>query len=177
MTLPFTLPDWMPWWAALIVIVPVVLFALAFLFMPFSVFGVKGRLESVEARLDEIQGEIRSLALRLPERLERYERDPRAIEPMPRRWADDDRPPIPPARPLRDDGDRMPARRADEYVAPPRPARDEPDRLRRMADYDGPPPIPPAPYDRPVEDRAPPPPTRRVDPSRGGRAEPRFGPR
>ena len=38
-----------------------------FLFMPFSVFGVKSRLEAIEARLDEIQGEIRSLSLRLPE--------------------------------------------------------------------------------------------------------------
>ena len=183
MTLPFTLPDWMPWWAALVVIVPVVLFALAFLFMPFSVFGVKGRLESVEARLDEIQGEIRSLALRLPERLERYERDPRAIEPSPRRWADDDRPPIPPAaRPTRDDGDRL--RRMAEFDVPPapsrRPVRDEPDRApppRREVDYDAPPPIPPAPYGRPIEDRAPPSPDRRVDPARGGRAEPRFGPR
>ncbi len=43
------------------------LFALAFLAMPFSVFGLKGRLDGVEARLDEIQREIRSLALRLPE--------------------------------------------------------------------------------------------------------------
>jgi hypothetical protein len=67
MPIPFTFPDWMPWWLQLITVVVVVLFALAFLFMPFSVFGVKSRLEAVEARLDEIQGEIRSLALRLPE--------------------------------------------------------------------------------------------------------------
>ena len=40
---------------------------LAFLFMPFSVIGVKSRLEGIEARMDELQGEIRSLALRLPE--------------------------------------------------------------------------------------------------------------
>ncbi len=135
MTLPFTLPDWVPWWVSLVVIVPAILFVLAFLFMPFSVFGVKGRLEGVEARLDEIQGEIRSLALRLPERLERYERDPR-VEPAPRRWAaDEERPPIPPAPYGRD--------------------------MR----------------EREIEDRPPPPPNRRVDPSRGGRAEPRLGPR
>ncbi len=48
-------------------LVPALLYALAFLFMPFSVLGVKGRLDAIEARLDEIQGEIRSLALRLPE--------------------------------------------------------------------------------------------------------------
>jgi hypothetical protein len=67
MPIPFTFPDWMPWWLQLIAVVVAILFGLAFLFMPFSVFGVKSRLEAVEARLDEIQGEIRSLALRLPE--------------------------------------------------------------------------------------------------------------
>jgi hypothetical protein len=48
-------------------LVPALLYALAFLFMPFSVIGVKSRLDIIEARLDEIQGEIRSLALRLRE--------------------------------------------------------------------------------------------------------------
>jgi hypothetical protein len=67
MTLPFALPDWLPWWVPLLLVVPALLYALAFLFMPFSVIGVKGRLDVVEARLDEIQGEIRSLALRLRE--------------------------------------------------------------------------------------------------------------
>ena len=67
MTLPFTLPDWLPWWVPIVLLVPALLYALAFLFMPFSVIGVKTRLEVIEARLDEIQGEIRHLALRLPE--------------------------------------------------------------------------------------------------------------
>ena len=67
MTLPFTLPDWLPWWVPILFLVPALLYALAFLFMPFSVIGVKSRLEAVEARLDEIQGEIRHLSLRLPE--------------------------------------------------------------------------------------------------------------
>jgi hypothetical protein len=67
MTLPFSLPDWLPWWVPLLLLVPAMLYVLAFLFMPFSVIGVKGRLEVIEARLDEIQGEIRSLALRLRE--------------------------------------------------------------------------------------------------------------
>lgn len=129
MTLPFALPDWVPWWVSIVVIVPVVLFVLAFLLMPFSVFGVKGRLEGVEARLDEIQGEIRSLALRLPER--GADTDWRQSEPDSRGWAET-RPPIPPAA---------------------RPAR-----LAEM-------------------DRPAPPPTRRIDPSRGSRSEPRFDPR
>jgi hypothetical protein len=67
MTLPFTLPDWLPWWVPIILLVPALLYALAFLFMPFSVIGVKGRLDVMEARLDELQGEIRRLALRMPE--------------------------------------------------------------------------------------------------------------
>ena len=67
MTFPPTLPDWLPWWLALAIAVPVAIYVLALLAMPFSVFGVKGRLEGVEARLDEIQGEIRALSLRLRE--------------------------------------------------------------------------------------------------------------
>ncbi len=66
MTLPFALPDWVPWWLPLVLLLPALLYALAFLFMPFSVIGVKSRLEVIEARLDELQNEIRHLALRLP---------------------------------------------------------------------------------------------------------------
>lgn len=67
MTLPFALPDWLPWWVRLVLLIPTLLYLLAFLFMPFSVIGVKGRLDVLEARLDELQNEIRHLALRLPE--------------------------------------------------------------------------------------------------------------
>src|SRR5882757_1517881 len=66
MNMPFALPDWVPWWVPLVLLVPALLYALAFLFMPFSVLGVKTRLEVIEARLDEIQQEIRHVALRLP---------------------------------------------------------------------------------------------------------------
>lgn len=64
---PLPLPDWFPWWVQLAILIAALLFGLMFLLMPFAVFGVKGRLDLMEARLDEIQGEIRSLALRLPE--------------------------------------------------------------------------------------------------------------
>ena len=67
MNLPFPVPDWLPWWALLLVVVPALLYVLAFLFMPFSVIGVKGRIDVLEARLDEIQHEIRQLSLRMPE--------------------------------------------------------------------------------------------------------------
>jgi hypothetical protein len=97
MTLPFTLPDWAPPWVGFVLLVVAGLFCLAFLLMPFSVFGLKGRLDAVEARLDEIQGEIRSLVLRLPEpRRAEYEVE---AEP-PRRWTEQpNRPPIPPRTP------------------------------------------------------------------------------
>ena len=45
MQLPFTLPDWAPPWVGFVIIVVGVLFLLAFLLMPFNVFGLKGRLD------------------------------------------------------------------------------------------------------------------------------------
>lgn len=81
------LPDWVPMWVHAVILCLAAVLGLAFVLLPFSVFGTKARLEAIEARLDEIQGEIRSLALRLPE--------PVAAD------ADPDyapaRPPIPPA--------------------------------------------------------------------------------
>jgi len=64
MTLPFTLPDWLPGWAFLLLALPVLLYALAFALMPFSVFGVKARLEAMETQLNEIHDELRGLAWR-----------------------------------------------------------------------------------------------------------------
>jgi hypothetical protein len=123
MTLPFTLPDWLPWWVPIILLVPALLYALAFLFMPFSVIGVKGRLEVIEARLDEIQGEIRHLALRLPESVHATDYGEfYAPVPVDRRAPPPviTRPPIPPAaHELEDDQPRD---------VPLRATRREPDR-------------------------------------------------
>lgn len=92
MTSPLPLPDWVPWWVHLAILLAVLFVGLMYLLMPFSVFGTKSRLESIEARLDEIQGEIRSLALRLPETsLDEPEDDPRLRARGPYR------PPIPPS--------------------------------------------------------------------------------
>ena len=44
----FAFPDWVPWWVPMVLLVPALLYALAFLFMPFSVLGVKTRLEVIE---------------------------------------------------------------------------------------------------------------------------------
>lgn len=54
----------LPDWVGLILLMLLAVAVLAFLAMPFSVFGVKARLEQIEAQLDEIQTELRSLALR-----------------------------------------------------------------------------------------------------------------
>ena len=101
MTLPFALPDWLPWWVPIVLLVPALLYVLAFLFMPFSVIGVKSRLEVIEARLDEIQGEIRHLSLRLPEtrRAADYDEiyDPESSPAQRRSDPVANRPPIPPA--------------------------------------------------------------------------------
>jgi hypothetical protein len=96
----FAFPDWVPWWVPMVLLVPALLYALAFLFMPFSVLGVKTRLEVMESRLDEIQQEIRHLALRLPvgPREVDFEDVYAPIQQASRRESPtSDRPPIPPA--------------------------------------------------------------------------------
>jgi hypothetical protein len=101
MTLPFTLPDWVPWWVPLVVMIPALLYALAFLFMPFSVIGLKGRMDVLEARMDEIHHELRLLILRLPEVGGHVDYDeiyhPETTSEAVRRAPVVTRPPIPPA--------------------------------------------------------------------------------
>jgi hypothetical protein len=117
MTSPIALPDWLPWWVPILVLVPLGLYLLAFLIMPFSVLGVKARLESIDARLDEIQGEIRMLSLRLPEPGARAEDG--FAPPSPNRPV---RPPIPPAAPARS----FKEEEARRFERPARPRREEP---------------------------------------------------
>lgn len=62
--MPFALPDWMPTWMFLLLAVPVLLYALAFLLMPFSVFGVKARIESLEAQIESLHDEVRMMSMR-----------------------------------------------------------------------------------------------------------------
>lgn len=78
-TLP--LPDWIPWWGQLAIIVVAILFGLAFLMVPFAVFGLKGRLDFLEAQLDDIHAELRMLAMRLPDLDHRPVR-PKEAEPV-----------------------------------------------------------------------------------------------
>ena len=99
MTLPFAVPDWLPWWVPTILLVLGLLWLLAFLLVPFSVIGLKTRADGLEARLDEIQAEIRRLTLRLPDPARPVEFDElyAAPPPEPSRRAPSSRPPIPPA--------------------------------------------------------------------------------
>ncbi len=55
----------LPDWVGLVLLLLIGLVILAYLLMPFSVFGVKGRLDGIEAQLDEIQAELRALAMRM----------------------------------------------------------------------------------------------------------------
>ena len=137
MTMPFTLPPWLPWWVPILVLVPAILYGLLFLLMPFSVIGLKGRLDVIEARLDEVQHEIRTLSLRLGEPSRHYRPDEDAYDtnPLPRAPAAPPagrRPPVPPAPdPYRYDDEPEPQpdprqrpMRAERFE--PRPPRAEP---------------------------------------------------
>jgi hypothetical protein len=62
--MPFTLPDWMPAWIFLLLAVPVLLYVLAFLLMPFSVLGVKARIEALEAQIESLHDELRMMSMR-----------------------------------------------------------------------------------------------------------------
>jgi hypothetical protein len=55
----------LPEWTGVAALLALLLVGLAYLLMPFSVFGVKGRLDALEAQLDEIRDEIRGLSIRL----------------------------------------------------------------------------------------------------------------
>jgi len=99
MSMPFSFPDWVPWWVPIVLLVPALLYALAFLFMPFSVLGVKSRLEAIEARLYEIHQEMRILAGEIPGA--RHEMDFEDVygpvaQPGRQEPQLSDRPPIPP---------------------------------------------------------------------------------
>lgn len=55
----------LPDWAALVLLIIGLTILLAWVLMPFSVFGVKGRIEALEARLEVMHDELRQLNARL----------------------------------------------------------------------------------------------------------------
>jgi len=77
LTLPFTLPPWLPTWAFLLLAVAVLFYALLVFIMPFSTFGLKYRFDRLENQLEDIQEELRQLNARKPARQTRpLEDDP-----------------------------------------------------------------------------------------------------
>ncbi len=134
----------MPWWIQLAILMVAILFGFALLMMPFAVFGLKSRLELIEAQLEDIHAELRMLATRLPDLARRTarpaEQEPVADEIMPRPRPARPRPqpvPVPPVLPeaLPPDVPRRPRDSddwsdtspfADETVAPRRPLRATP---------------------------------------------------
>lgn len=124
MNLPLIVPDWLPWWVPVLLLIPILLYILAFLFMPFSVIGLKGRLDVLEAHLDELHQEIRHLALRLPDAGRHVDFDELyAPEPIPEppRKRPVVRPPIPPAPP---ELEREQAEEPEQAAPAPRPRRE-----------------------------------------------------
>lgn len=205
MTLPFPVPDWLPWWAPMAILVPLLIYALVFFVMPFSVFGLRGRLEAIEARIDALHVELRTLVLRLPENPDEIDY---TLPPVHR--PERSRPPIPPAAPY--PGGPYPTRQAappdPPYYNPPPPPAPMPEAMpaplqrvrapepqrgwRQSANYGDAPPPPPPPAPRTVRierplggwdearrrPAAPPPaltPAPRAEPPGEGRVEPRLG--
>ena len=141
MTLPFSLPVWIPGWLALAIAVPALLWFLAFLMVPFSVFGVKARLEALEGELESLHEDLRIMQMRAagvistPVRpmdsyddvphfgqLKRGRTPPEAEEPQAPR-----RPPIPTPEPRGfAPRDVQASRERPSPPAPPRPRRTEP---------------------------------------------------
>lgn len=132
MNLPFTLPVWMPGWLFLILAVVILLWGLAFLLVPFSVIGLKARLEALESQVESMHEDLRVMAMRasgaLPpaaRHLEAYEDVPfntfKRGRPAP---AEQDRAPIPTPTPS--------SPRAHERLTPLPPSSTRPRREPRL---------------------------------------------
>jgi hypothetical protein len=70
MNLPFSLgtlplPAWLPAWAPAVLLVPIGLYVLLALLVPFGTFGVKSRLDDIEVQLDEVRADVREILQRL----------------------------------------------------------------------------------------------------------------
>ncbi|MBM9402385.1 hypothetical protein JUN65_12410 [Gluconacetobacter azotocaptans] len=134
--MPFPFSDWMPWWLQLALLIGGALFAFVWLLMPFAVFGLKGRLDAIALQLEDLQAELRVLALPPEDRRSAMPAPPRAapapvVEPVPV-----------PARPAEPP---VGGRASGAYAPrPERPAAPRPTRF-------DPPPVPEAPRTPPVE--------------------------
>ncbi|RDI37830.1 hypothetical protein C7453_105240 [Gluconacetobacter liquefaciens] len=66
--MPFPFSDWMPWWLQLALLILGMLFIFLWMLVPFAVFGVKGRLDALALQIEDLQAELRVLAVRPEER-------------------------------------------------------------------------------------------------------------
>ena len=80
----------LPEWTGVAALIALLLVGLAYLLMPFSVFGVQGRLDALEAQLDEIRDEIRGLSIRMSDGPRRSAADDWVDPPRMRNPAMDD---------------------------------------------------------------------------------------
>ncbi|WP_239029573.1 hypothetical protein [Novacetimonas pomaceti] len=61
MTIPW--PEWLPGWAQVLVLMAGLLFAILWMLVPFAVIGVKGRLDALAMQIDDLQAELRVMAV------------------------------------------------------------------------------------------------------------------
>ncbi|MBB2162823.1 hypothetical protein HLH48_22295, partial [Gluconacetobacter sacchari] len=119
--MPFPFSDWMPWWLQLVLLILGMLFVFLWMLVPFAVFGVKGRLDALALQIEDLQAELRVLAVRPEERMPAPAVAPRAapapiVEPV--------SPAPPPVRAP------APVAASDAYVArPERPVSPRPTRF------------------------------------------------
>ncbi|MFT8896849.1 MAG: hypothetical protein ABF968_07780 [Acetobacter sp.] len=59
------IPDWMPLWAQVLLLGLGIIVIVAFLLMPFAVYGVKGRLSEIALQLEDARADLRVLTMRV----------------------------------------------------------------------------------------------------------------
>ncbi|NHN85610.1 hypothetical protein GOB93_13305 [Acetobacter musti] len=59
------IPDWLPLWGQMLLLTVLAVSGVAFLLMPFAVFGLKGRLSEIELQLADVRADLRVIAMRL----------------------------------------------------------------------------------------------------------------
>lgn len=63
----FSFPEWLPLWGQLLVLAVGFIVVLAFMMMPFAVFGVKGRITELSIQIEELQTMVSIYAARVRE--------------------------------------------------------------------------------------------------------------
>lgn len=69
----FLLPEGLPLWVRLIVLIIGIFIGICFLCMPFAVFGLKGRLNELSQQMEDVQAQLRILLKRTVDARERLD--------------------------------------------------------------------------------------------------------